>query len=211
VYAIRNGVDMDYFRPIEPSQNENGCAFVGALDYHPNVDGAAWFCRQVWPALHSRHPTAKMYLVGRRPAPAVRQLVEIPGVELVGQVPDVRPHLGRAAVAVVPLRIARGIQNKVLEAMSMGKATVASPEALTGLDARAEEHLLVASTPGEWVVKVSRLLDDRALRGRLGTAARGYVEDKHCWETSMAPFAELLGLNHLEVESNSRQREHAGS
>ena len=112
-----------------------------------------------------------------------------------GQVPDVRPYLARAAVAVVPLRLARGIQNKVLEAMAMGKATVASPAALAGLrQVQPGTHLLSASTPAEWAETVTRLLDDAEQRTVLGAAARAYVEANHHWDRCLAPFGELVAL-----------------
>jgi polysaccharide biosynthesis protein PslH len=113
---------------------------------------------------------------------------------LVGQVPDVRPHLARAAVAVVPLRIARGVQNKVLESLAMGKPTVASPAALGGVGAEPGTHLLRASTPAEWADAVLRLFDDRDLGRRLGAAGRGYVEEHHRWDRCLGPFGTLLGL-----------------
>jgi sugar transferase (PEP-CTERM/EpsH1 system associated) len=193
VQAITNGVDLDYFRPGPEADGPVG-VFVGALDYLPNVDGAGWFCREVWPEVRRRRPDARFLLVGRRPAPAVRRLADLPGVELVGQVPDVRPHVVRASVAVVPLRIARGVQNKVLEALAMAKPTVASPQTLAGLKARPGTHLLRASSPAEWAQAVLRLFDDAALRHRLGAAGRRYVEENHCWDRCLAPFAPLLGL-----------------
>jgi glycosyltransferase involved in cell wall biosynthesis len=134
-------------------------------------------------------------MVGRKPSAAVRRLAGLPGVDLVGQVPDVRPHLASASVAVMPLRIARGVQNKVLEALAMGKAVVASPGAIEGLRAEPGVHLLDASTPDEWVDAVTRLLDDRDLGRRLGAAGRAYVEEAHSWERCLAPFGTLLGLD----------------
>ena len=103
--------------------------FVGALDYRANIDGICWFCGDVWPQVRRRIPDAALAIVGRRPDPAVRRLGRIPGVELVGEVSDVRPDLARAGVAVVPLRIARGIQNKVIEAIAAGRPVIASPQA----------------------------------------------------------------------------------
>ena len=194
VYAVTNGVDLDYFH-FQPEASEPACVFVGALDYLPNVEGACWFCEEVWPVLHRRRPQARFYLVGRRPTPAVRRLAGRPGVELVGQVPDVRPYLGRAAVAVVPLRIARGVQNKVLEALAMGKATVASPESLAGLRARPGTHLLAASSASEWVEAVDRLLDDEPLRRQFGAAGRRYVEEHHCWDRCLETLGPILGLS----------------
>jgi sugar transferase (PEP-CTERM/EpsH1 system associated) len=193
VYAIPNGVDLEYFRPIAPGP-EAGCIFVGALDYHPNVDAARWFCQEVWPHIHSRRQQDKVLLVGRRPTPAVKRLAGLPGVELVGQVQDVRPYLARAAVAIAPLRIARGVQNKVLEALAMGKAVVASPQALTGLHAKPQTHLLLASSAREWVTALLGLLEDEVLRSHLGRAGRRYVEEQHRWEHCLTPFTKLLEL-----------------
>jgi glycosyltransferase involved in cell wall biosynthesis len=158
------------------------------------VDGACWFCREVWPAVQRRQPDAKLSLVGRNPAPAVRRLETIPGVELVGQVPDVRPHLARAAVAVVPLQIARGVQNKVLEALAMSKAVVATPPSLEGLKAEPGVHLLAASSKSEWVEALLRLFASPSLRQQLGAAGRRYVEENHRWERCLEPFGALLGL-----------------
>jgi sugar transferase (PEP-CTERM/EpsH1 system associated) len=193
ILAIANGVDLEYYRPGSVT-TEQGCVFVGALDYHPNVDGACWFCREVWPQIHRARPEARMYLVGRRPLPAVRRLAEVPGVEVVGQVPDVRPYLSRSAVAVVPLRLARGVQNKVLEALALCKATVASPQSLTGLRAKHGEHLLAASSASEWVEAVLRLQREPALRRQLGSAGRRYVEEHHQWDRCLEPFLQLMGL-----------------
>jgi sugar transferase (PEP-CTERM/EpsH1 system associated) len=193
VQAIPNGVDLAYFAPPCPAAEED-CVFVGALDYLPNVDAACWFCQEVWPQVYQRRPQTKVHLVGRRPVPAIRRLADLPGVEMVGQVQDVRPYVSRAAIAVAPLRIARGVQNKVLEAMAMGKATIASPEALAGLWAEPGVHLLAASTVREWVTAILRLLDDPALRRRIGSAGRRYVEEEHCWERCLTPFGGLLGL-----------------
>jgi sugar transferase (PEP-CTERM/EpsH1 system associated) len=193
VHAVTNGVDLDYFTP----HLEKGgpcCAFVGALDYPPNVDAVTWFCREVWPELHRRRPQARLLLIGRRPVPAVTEAASLPGVELFRDVPDVRPYLARAAVAVAPLRLARGVQNKVLEALAMGKAVVASPPALAGLRARPGEQLLTATGAGEWVAELDRLLGDGELRDRLGRAGRQYVEQHHRWDVCLEPMARLLGL-----------------
>jgi len=193
-HAVTNGVDLDYFKVSVPRPPQAGCVFVGALDYYPNIDAATWFCSEVWPAIHRAHPEATFTLVGRRPASAVRRLAKTPGVQLIGQVPDVRPYFARAAVAVVPLRIARGLQNKVLEALAMAKAVVASPAALAALSARPGLHLLAASSADDWRQAVVALLDDGALRQKLGSAGRCYVEEHHHWDRCLEPLAELVGL-----------------
>jgi sugar transferase (PEP-CTERM/EpsH1 system associated) len=196
VQVVTNGVDLDYFAPGAADLEEPGrCVFVGAMDYAPNVDGAGWFCREVWPEVRRRWPRASLALVGRNPTPAVHALARVPGVEVVGTVPDVRSQVSRACVTVVPLRIARGVQNKVLESMAMGKATVVSPPPLQGLHAIPDEHLLLARSPAEWVACLTRLFERPALRRQLGAAARAYARTNHCWEHCLAPLAHLLGMS----------------
>jgi sugar transferase (PEP-CTERM/EpsH1 system associated) len=202
IHAVTNGVDLEYFRPAPPA-DEPSCVFTGALNYRPNVEGVSWFCKEVWGEVLRQRPQAKFYLVGRQPAPTVRRLAGLPGVELIGQVPDVRPHVARAAIAVVPLQVARGIQNKVLEAMAMGKATVVSPQALAGLKAKPDADLVLARTPADWVACILRLMDDPALRQQLGLAGRRYVEEHHHWDRCLEPFGPLLGLLGANVRRES--------
>jgi sugar transferase (PEP-CTERM/EpsH1 system associated) len=198
IHAVGNGVDLDYFQPTTAPE-ELACVFVGALDYRPNVDGACWFARAVWPAIHQARPEARFYLVGRQPVPAVQALAAIPGVEVVGQVPDVRPYLKRSGVVVVPLHIARGVQNKVLEALAMGKATVASPMSLAGLRGAATPGVRMASTAEQWTKTVLQLLDDASERRQLGEAGRHYVATHHCWDHCLEPFLDLLRLRKPDV------------
>lgn len=199
VQVVRNGVDLEYFQPRDTA-GEQGCVFVGALDYRPNVEGAVWFCREVWPAIYRAWPQTTLSLVGRRPAPAVRDLARVPGVRVVGQVPDVRPYVAGAAVVVVPLQLARGLQNKILEALAMGKATVVSPEARKGVDTPTGVPVLTASSPQEWIEAVNRLLAHSEERRGLGTAGRRFVEQNHRWERNLKPLEGLLGLEASAAE-----------
>lgn len=194
VAAVTNGVDLEYFAPAAGGDGPPSCAFVGALDYRPNVDGACWFCAEVWPEVRRRHPRAVLRLVGRHPVPAVRELAKLPGVEVVGPVPDVRPYVAAATAVVVPLRIARGVPNKLLEALAMGKAVVASPPSLAAFRLRPGTELLCASAPAEWAAALDRVFGDPALRRALGSAGRLYAEGHHRWDRCLEPFAELLGL-----------------
>lgn len=196
VYAIANGVDLEYFRPTAPV-DRLACVFVGALDYRPNVEGACWFCERVWPEIQRRFPDATLDLVGRKPVLAVRRLERYRGVRLVGQVPDVRPYLGNAAVVVVPLQIARGIQNKVLEALAMERAVVASPQALEGLEVNPGQEVLAAASPEQWVEAISRLFTDEPLRACLGGKGRQFVENHHCWEHCLQNLPKLLGIQSI--------------
>ena len=193
IHVIPNGVDLDYFAP-QGAPQALGCVFVGALDYKPNVLGASWFCRNVWLELVRRHPEARCQLVGRKPTKAITALASIPGVDVVGQVPDVRPYLASASVVIAPLQIARGIQNKVLEALSMAKAVVASPQAFAGIAAKAGEHLVAATDVGTWVNEIERLWKNPAERACLGVAGREFVLANHCWQTCLEPLAGLMGI-----------------
>jgi glycosyltransferase involved in cell wall biosynthesis len=170
------------------------CVFVGALDYKANVDGARWFCERVWPEIRRRRPDATFALVGSNPSAAARRLGELPGVTLIGPVPDVRPYLMRTALVVVPLQVARGLQNKVIEALAMGKAVVTSPQAAEGLAVEDGVHLRLARDPQEWVREIDSLLDSPSRRARLGRAGRQYAEEHHRWEAQLAPLARLLDL-----------------
>ena len=105
VHAVANGVDLDYFQRTSPVPAQPNCVFVGALDYRPNVEGVCWFCQEAWPAIRRVRPDAQLALVGRKPVPAVQRLGHIAGVNVIGSVPDVRPYLASAAVAIVPLAL----------------------------------------------------------------------------------------------------------
>ena len=201
IHAVANGVDLEYFDPdrYEPADSADApapsCVFVGALDYKANVDGARWFCERVWPEIRRRRPDATFALVGSNPSTAARRLGELPGVKLVGPVPDVRPYLVKASLVVVPLQVARGLQNKVIEALAMGKAVVTSPQAAEGLAVEEGVHLRLARDPQEWVREIDSLFASPSQRARLGRAGRQYAEEHHRWEAQLAPLSQLLELS----------------
>jgi len=198
IVTVTFGADLAYYAP-QPHPDPSGVVFVGALDYKPNVDGICWFAKSVWPTLRHRAPAAVLKIVGRQPTPAVKELGSIPGVEVVGPVPDVRPHLAAAAVVVAPLMIARGLQNKVLEAMAFGKSVVCSPAALAGFGHHEHLPAVPADTVEEWVTRVAALLGDPFRRQELGDAGRWYAATYHDWRTCLAPFGRALGLEPREA------------
>ncbi|MEZ6139606.1 MAG: TIGR03087 family PEP-CTERM/XrtA system glycosyltransferase [Zavarzinella sp.] len=191
VHCIANGVDLNYFHPTtEPT--DHSCVFVGVMDYRPNVDAVCWFAKAAWPEIRHRVPKATFRIVGRNPAPAVVELQNIPGVEVTGSVPDVRPYLAKAVLAVAPLQIARGIQNKVLEAMAAGKPVIASPQALGGLSHHAQLPILRAENRDQWLQMVTELLNNPQKSAELGQQGREFVEIYHNWDLCLGPFEQML-------------------
>ena len=199
VVTATNGVDLDYYRPDESAPNDNSLAFVGAFDYKPNVDGAVWFAREIWPRLRAEHPDLTLNLIGRNPVPEVVALAEVPGITVAGTVPDVRPHAKRASVVIAPLRIARGLQNKVLEAFAMGKPVVATANALGGFAPENDPPALVASSPDEWCSQLNRLLADEELRKSLGELGRQYTESHHDWNHCLDPIRQFFSVKTSRV------------
>ena len=185
VESMGNGVDAEYFSPLAGRPNpfrpgEQALVFTGAMDYWPNVDAVEWFTRDVLPALRARFPSLRLHVVGRNPTSAVRALAG-EAVVVTGAVPDVRPYLQHAAVAVAPLRIARGLQNKVLEAMAMTCAVVASRPCVEAIDAVEGCDLYAAETASEYVESIARLLDAPAQAAQCGRAARNCVLSHYSW------------------------------
>jgi polysaccharide biosynthesis protein PslH len=142
-------------------------SFIGRMDYYPNQECMQRFCAQTWPLLKARRPGMKLLIVGADPSPAIRDLGRLPGVTVTGSVPDVRPYIRGSALMVAPLAIARGTQNKILEAMAMGVPVVTSRAAAGGVDATAPEHFLVADTPAEIADAILHIVGNPAERARL--------------------------------------------
>jgi sugar transferase (PEP-CTERM/EpsH1 system associated) len=180
-----NGVDSQFFAPGSEPHDPDTVVFVGRMDYYPNQQCMFEFCAEVLPRLRAKRPSVKLKIVGADPSPAVRRLGELLGVTVTGSVPDVRPHVTQAALTVAPLRIARGTQNKILEAMAMGVPVVCSRIAADGVDAVPGEHLLATQTPQECADAVLRVLEDPSLRNRLAQAGRERVLSHHAWPSSM--------------------------
>lgn len=180
-----NGVDSEYFAPDGEGYDLDTICFVGRMDYYPNQECMFDFCANTLPLIRARRPGVKLLIVGADPAPAVKKLGELPGVTVTGSVPDVRPYLRRSALMVAPLNIARGTQNKILEAMAQGVPVVTSKVAAGGVDALAEAHFLVASTAQEHAEAVLSILENPAERRRLSAAGRERMLSHHAWEQSM--------------------------
>ncbi|MEZ5654138.1 MAG: TIGR03087 family PEP-CTERM/XrtA system glycosyltransferase [Burkholderiaceae bacterium] len=198
VQVLANGVDLAFYdrarAPAPPAGRPPGPAivFTGVMDYAPNVDAVCWFADEILPAVRRRVRDAHFVIVGSRPNAAVQALAGRAAVTVTGFVDDVRGDLAAAAVCVAPLRIARGVQNKVLEAMAMAQPVVCTSAAATGIDVLPGRDLFVADDPAGFADKVCELLGDRALAARAGDAARAFVERHHRWEANLAVLDRVL-------------------
>lgn len=194
--VLRNGVDTAYFstdpgRPSPFTTLGPHLVFTGAMDYWANIEGVVWFVESILPVIRHAIPGVEFHIVGMNPAPRVQGLARTSGVRVTGGVPDIRPYVQHASVVVVPLRIARGIQNKVLEAMSMARPVVATTQALEGIPATDGQDVRQADEPNTFSHRVIEILisEDGA---RLGRAARALIERDFVWEASLRQLDEVL-------------------
>jgi sugar transferase (PEP-CTERM/EpsH1 system associated) len=197
VHAVENGIDADFYSPDRPlaSPYPDGgpiLAFTGAMDYWPNVDAACWFCQDILPLLRARSPALRFFVVGSNPTPAVCALDALDGVTVTGSVPDMRPYIAHATAIVAPLRTARGVQNKVLEGMAMGRPVIATRQAYDGIIADQGVHLLVSDAEPKAFADCVFCALDRNFATSLGSAARQRIVDLYDWSRRFASLDALL-------------------
>ena len=202
VHALENGIDTAYFDPagdfatIE-KRNRRLIVFTGQMDYRPNIEAVRWFGQHAFQIIRKIHPDTRFAVVGRAPAAEVMEMAAWPGVEVTGEVPDVRPWLAAADVVVAPLFIARGVQNKLLEAMAMARPVVATAAAAEGIDAVDGKHLRIAD-PSALAAEMARAVTDQFAdpdtAAAMGQAARQRMIARYGWAAQLAPLAGLLGL-----------------
>jgi sugar transferase (PEP-CTERM/EpsH1 system associated) len=190
--TIGNGVDSIFFAPGGVASDPSKLVFTGVMDYGPNEDAAVYFVQDVLPLIRRRHPEVEFWIVGKDPTERVRALTANPGVHVTGGVPDVRPHIESAGIFVCPLRFGTGVKNKLLAALAMDKAVVATPLSLEGLDLKHEEDLLLGGTPEEFAESVVRLIRDPGLARRLAANGQGAVRSRYSWERSAALMDDVL-------------------
>jgi sugar transferase (PEP-CTERM/EpsH1 system associated) len=196
IHGIPNGVDGEYWNPRHAHANpyqpaERAVVFVGAMDYRANVHAAQWFAREVWPGVLSCCPQARFYIVGSNPAAAVRALGQLAGIVVTGRVEDVRPWLAHAHAVAAPLRIARGIQNKVLEALAMEKVLLATPEAWEGIQDFEGRQGCISDSPETMANEALRWLGSPQI-ARV-PAARAMVLSRFDWGRNLDTYEQVLG------------------
>jgi sugar transferase (PEP-CTERM/EpsH1 system associated) len=204
VRVVPNGVDTGYFDPelsfTNPfSQGTRPIVFTGAMDYHANVDGVQWYAREVFPIVRQQLPGAVFAIVGSDPAPAVRALARAPGVTVTGRVPDIRPYLAHASVVVAPLRIARGVQNKVLEALAMARPVVACENALQGISAVAEEAGVAVANDPHALATATVACAGVSSEPR----SRAFVQTRFSWEKHLAAVTSLMENSSAAIRSGT--------
>ncbi len=183
VFINPHGVDYQYFTASpEVPKVPNRIAFTGNMNYAPNVDAVCYFCEKIFPLVKSQIENATFYIVGKNPAKRLRKLTQIDGVTVTGGVPDIRPYLDMAEISIDPLRIGAGLQNKVLEGMSMGLPMVITSIANEGIRATHEKNIIIADTEPDFATQIVKLLNEPYLRHQIGSSARQFIEEEFSWE-----------------------------
>jgi len=210
ITVIPNGVDPEEFFPQETVAEPNSLVFTASFTYPPNTEAMVYFCRDVLPRIRAAIPEARLSIVGQRPGPEVEALGRLPGVEVTGRVPDVRPYLARAAVVVVPLRVGSGTRLKILEAMAMGRPVVSTSLGAEGLDVRPGHDLEIADGAAPFAAATVALLHDPDRRARLGIHARRTAMERYAWSVVADRLDQLYRTMESESASVSTLRDRQG-
>ena len=199
IALLHNGVDLDFFSDKYLSDAEENAypvlVFTGAMDYNVNIDGVLWFVSCVWQRIIEKVPEAKFYIVGSNPSKEIQALDCENGITVTGYVEDIRKYYKMATICVAPLRIARGIQNKILEAMAMKKPVVCTSNAFEGIMATPGEDLIVADEPVDFASGVLLLLEDPKKRQLIAERGRRRMEEKYSWDAQLSRLDQYLRLN----------------
>ena len=192
IHVVQTGVQTDYFTPAAAAPSRAHLVFTGSMDWLPNEDGMTYFCRDILPRVREAEPDATLSIIGRAPTPAVQRLAEIPGVEVTGRVDDVRPHIARGSVYIVPLRIGGGTRLKIFEAMSMAKAVVSTTVGAEGLPVTHGRDIAIADEPTRFAHAIVHLIRDTQARRTMEAAARRLVVERYDWSAVAQDFEKAL-------------------
>ena len=193
VDIIENGVDVDYFSAFPRKIDNINIVFVGVMDYPPNVEAVTFFANNIWGKIRGAHPHARFIIVGARPAKSVVNLARIPGIEVTGYVPDVRPYLAAATISIAPLGVARGIQNKILEAMAAGVPVLTTPDVAKGLPDGAEQLVFTAERDADaFAFTLLDLMTNEAIREKRARQAAEFARRNCVWEMKLRALDALL-------------------
>ena len=199
IFVIQNGVNAEYFIPKDNSKLRSFkkeidpiLVFTGVMNYFANEDGVCWFSNKIYPMILNRFPNAQFYIVGNNPTNKIIKLRKIKGIIVTGYVSDIRKYYHMADICVIPLRIARGLQNKVLEAMACGNAVVATSNASDGIKCQNNKDIVIANDEENFAKEVIRLLENVEIRQKLGANAIENVKKNYNWRENIEGFTQLL-------------------
>jgi sugar transferase (PEP-CTERM/EpsH1 system associated) len=203
--VLRNGVDLEAFAPAPDKAEASHLVFTGVMNYLPNVDGCLWFAKEILPRIRERHPETRFTIIGSHPTPEIEALGQQPGIQVTGFVDSVTEWVQRGSVAVAPLRIARGIQNKVLEAMACGLPVVGTTSATQGVEGQAGRDYLVADDATLFIEHVCELLADPERARTIGQQARQFVEQNYHWEVVFDHLDEIVAKCATAIQNTANQ------
>jgi len=194
LHVVANGLDTEAFQPSTEPKPETGpvLLFTGVMDYLPNEDAVAWFVESAWTKLKQAHPDAVFYIAGMNPSSRVKALAKYPGVEVTGFVDDIRTYYDRAHIFVAPFRLARGVQNKVLQAFACALPTITTPMGCEGINCEAGKEVLVADTVEAMLKHIDWVIANPDQAQQLGTNAMRLIQDHFSWDSQLACFESLL-------------------
>ncbi|WP_158971678.1 TIGR03087 family PEP-CTERM/XrtA system glycosyltransferase [Paraglaciecola sp. L3A3] len=194
IHAIENGLDRTMFFPPENNRQVNQPIFLfaGVMDYPPNIDAVTWFVSNIWQDILKAWPEAKFFIAGMNPTEKIQQLTKHKGIEVTGFVEDIKPYFDQANIFVAPFRIARGVQNKILQAFACGLPVVATSMGAEGVRYHADEDILLADTPREYIEKISLLMRDKELYDKLSKNALDNIKNNYSWDSKLAPLKRLV-------------------
>ncbi|WP_020408137.1 TIGR03087 family PEP-CTERM/XrtA system glycosyltransferase [Hahella ganghwensis] len=194
VHAIENGMDTDEFQPTQFKDRTEApvCLFTGVMDYSPNIDAVVWFVENTWSRVLEKWPDARFFIAGMNPTEKVKALERYKGVTVTGFVEDIRPYFDQATIFVAPFRIARGVQNKVLQAFACGLPVVATPMGAEGIRYEDGKNILLANDSGDFLARLVQLTEDKALHESISIQALETIHQHYSWKSILAPFETLL-------------------
>jgi sugar transferase (PEP-CTERM/EpsH1 system associated) len=195
LHVMGNGIDTIAFYPAkEKIANPNPIfLFTGVMDYKPNVDAVVWFAEQCWGDIIGQHPKAKFIIAGMNPNKDVMKLVELTGVEVTGFVDDILPYYHQADVFVAPFRLARGVQNKVLQAFSCALPVISTPMGAEGIICQPDRDILIASSPEQFIKQANQLIAQPEIADTIGQSALQIIQQHYSWPSQLLPLLNLLG------------------
>lgn len=203
ISILPNGVDLEYFHPGSAEEEQPQTLVIsGKMSYHANVTMVHHLVDEILPLVWSKQPKVSVWIVGKNPGRSLLQLAEHPLITVTGTVPDLRPYIRRASIAVAPIQYGAGIQNKVLEAMACSTAVVCTPLAVSALQVKSGTHLMVADGSQAFADAILELLAKKTFREQIGQAGREYVEQHHDWHQIAANLEKIYTTTRQRLQSS---------